>query len=277
MASLATLGNLVWRINPEEIAWNFEVFTNVTNTIGGRVVQITGAHLSDIMVRGQYGENRFTTVASKDTSENSPGRSWKMADKFNLEIRRIMRQQSPASNATTGILSPKPIRFYYPPRNWDFMVYVKSIKDVAGDDAFAAVTGKFSFGYQLLLVPIQDNTHKLTGDRKNTDLQAAKDAAIVKAIARISDGVGWKKTGFNDPNLHTNYYGDTVDGQPVNDTGKDGTPAADPADPNATGSSNGPNSGLGDSPGSAPVTTLPGPGHGSPGDTTTPETEVPGG
>jgi hypothetical protein len=239
MSSLATLGNLVWRINPEEVAWNFQVFTHVENTIGGRVVQVTGAQLSDILVRGQYGEDHFATVSSKDNSDNSPGRSWKMAERFTLEIRRLMREQSPASNASVGILAPKPVRFFYPPRNWDFLVYVKSIRDVAGNEALSVVTGKFSYGYQLLLVPVQDNTLRLTGDKKSTDLQAAKDAAISKAIARISDGVGWKKTGYNDPLLHTNYYGDTVDGQPVDpkatdSTGPtiDGTGATGPPTPN---------------------------------------------
>jgi hypothetical protein len=204
-SGLAQLGDVTFRINPQEVSWNFQVFTNPIKTIGGRVVQVTGAALSDINIRGQYGEDHPLSVVwyqsnprTNTDGDKSPGRSWRLAEDFTLEIRRLMVQSSPPPTAKGTYQRPTPMRFYYPARGWDFQVFVKSVQDDRGGNAVSHQTGKFSYGYVLTLVPVGDNTLQLAG-KDAAKLQLMKDKAVSTAIARISDGMGWKQTKFNSP------------------------------------------------------------------------------
>lgn len=200
---LAQLGDLTFRLNPQEVSWNFEVYTNPVKTIGGRVIQVTGAALSDITVRGQYGEDHNKSYIWQrqnpgGDSEKAPGRSWRLAEDFTTEIRRLMAQSAPPPTVTGQYRRPVPIRFYYPPRKWDFQVFIRAVQDDRGTNVVSHQTGKFSYGYVLSLVPVGDNTLQLAG-RDAQKLQVMKDKAVAKAIARISDGMGWKETKFNAP------------------------------------------------------------------------------
>lgn len=200
MSGLCVLGNLTWRINPDEIQWNFDINTNVVNTVGGRVVQVTGATLADITIHGFYGEDRSQIFATTGDGNNLPGMSWRMAEAFVEKIHNLMLQQSPPAGTqynASGYQMPKPIRFMYPPKGWDFMVYVKEIADGSGVSSISHETGKFSYEYNLTLFPVKDNTYHLVGD--TTILTQMKNAAITTAVDRISDGIGWKKDQFNDP------------------------------------------------------------------------------
>lgn len=195
---LCILGDITFRINPNDISWNFQVHTSVTPTVGGRVVQVLGASLSDITITGMYGENRLAHVLGHDSSEKSPGRSWRMAEAFASEVHRLMQQQSPPPGTSKGYQQPVPLRWFYPPRGWDFLVYIKSLQDLNGG-VVSHKYGKFSYGYTLTLFPVKDNTFGLTGD--TTTLKTAQNKALETAIARISNGLGWQETKYNDPGL----------------------------------------------------------------------------
>jgi hypothetical protein len=213
MAGLCILGDITFRINPDLIDWQFQVHTNVVPTLGGRVVQVLGASLSDIVIHGYYGENRAAHVARHNADEGSPGRSWQLAESFSAEIHRLMRKQAPFPGGATGYRKPIPIRWFYPAKGWDFLVYVKALKDGRGDQVVNHQTGKFSYDYQLTLFPVKDNTYSMTGDV--TTLKTARSAAVKQAISRISHGVGWKETKFNDPLLTSVLHGDANDGDPA--------------------------------------------------------------
>src|SRR4051812_24078460 len=87
-----------FRIDPTEISWDFKINTSVTNTVGGRVVQVTGATLSDIIVHGGFGERRdFDTENHPVNRDSNPdhafdhwGASWRLHKRFEFHIRKMM-------------------------------------------------------------------------------------------------------------------------------------------------------------------------------------------
>src|SRR3954469_3657882 len=94
---VATLGpphdTVAFRIDPDAVDWNFIINTSVQPTVGGRVVQIVGATLSDITITGHYGEEHPHKHVS-DGSDNGPGRSWRLAEAFVRKVRAWMVYQS---------------------------------------------------------------------------------------------------------------------------------------------------------------------------------------
>ena len=191
-AHVATLGGMRFRINPSLVSWNYEVDVAVTQTLGGRVVQVYGATLGDLTIQGLYGQQRTGT----------PKESWELAESFADQIALMMKEQSkkPTLQQLTGA-DPTPMhptfRFYYdddtperrkaglPLHHWDFNVYVKSLRDA--DNPAVSVehkTGKFSYGYVLTLFIVEDNTGQLA--------KIARD----DFISRLSDGLGWKRSSY---------------------------------------------------------------------------------
>lgn len=208
---LCILGDITFRINPDLINWSYEVYTNVIPTLGGRVVQVLGAALSDITIHGLYGDNHAAIINGvSDGSPDGPGRSWRLADGFADNIHRLMKKQSPPPGAVVGYQQPVPLRWFYPDAGWDFLVYITALQDGRGSGVVDHEYGKFSYDYVLTLFPVKDNTYGLTGD--TTTLSTARDAAITTAIERISAGIGWEKTKFNDPGLHDALFSDHLDG-----------------------------------------------------------------
>lgn len=133
---LATLGDVVWRLNPASIQWGTSVKTAVKLTVGGRVVQVLGAEVSDLTIYGQYGQD------VKNSAADGPGIGWRLADDFVRKIIALGRQQSNGVNQM-GTMA-EPLVFTYPPKNWHFDVYIKAIEDASGGANVVHRTGKFS-------------------------------------------------------------------------------------------------------------------------------------
>jgi hypothetical protein len=183
----ATLGfaggpAIVFRIDPDAIQWNFEVLTSVTETIGGRVIQVIGSHLDDMVVTGSFGQDHSTPQ----------GESWRQAEAFLAMIQKIMDYQ--ASDATQQLEMHPPAVFTYPPLNWRFNVYVKDLSDADNPGSSIVLTpGKFNQRYQLTLFIVQDASTKLVqAGESNGIIDKQAQAAINAYMARISDGIGWK-------------------------------------------------------------------------------------
>ena len=196
---VATLGfdggpQLTFRIDPSAIDWNFQVYTSVTETVGGRVVQVTGATLSDVTISGEHGEDRGRGRGAAGTDH--PGASWRLAEAFNATIRSMMVFQ--AGGATVpGQLTRSPAVFSYPPRGWRFRCYIKSLADPDGGTVTHKV-GKASYRYTLTLFVVQDASDALAlAGSAGGALNAAKAAAIDAYIARVADGVGWHYSPYN--------------------------------------------------------------------------------
>lgn len=184
---MASLGfsngpSITFRIDPDSVQWNFKINTTVIDTVGGRVVQVLGATLSDITVMGKYGQNR---------AAGTDGESWKLAEAFVNRIRQIQEHQS--RDATDHGKMHTPATFNYSPKGWRFGVYIKSIVDPGGG-AVAHQTGRFSYEYAITLFIVEDRSDDLiAGDL----MGKAKNRAIEAYMARISEGIGWRFTKYN--------------------------------------------------------------------------------
>lgn len=198
----ATLNGIPFRLNPSSIQWGFSIDTNVEETIGGRVVQVIGATLTDMTVSGEYGEKKGYDHAKRHLY---PGRgamlSWELAEAFLKRVRDMMEKQSEGSRRQ-GRMHP-PLEFRFPEFGWHFGVYVKSVSDGKGSQAINHTTGAMAYKYSITLFIVEDRSDDVimvTG--KGTSLVSQKKkAAISGYINRISSGVGWKLSPFNQPNI----------------------------------------------------------------------------
>lgn len=190
--TVAWLGDIPLRIAPTQVHWEYNVDTCVIPTVGGRVVQVLGATMSDMTVQGLYGQDRGT----------NPRESWQLAEDFQQRVAALVdRQSRPPTLAQRTGQDPTPmhptVRFVYnddtpatraqglPTHDWDFQVYIKDLKDV--DESGMTVqhkTGKFSYGYMLTLVIVEDATGRLAEVAKND------------FIDRLSNGLGWQRTPY---------------------------------------------------------------------------------
>ncbi|MGA5598418.1 hypothetical protein ACPCSE_29710 [Streptomyces cellulosae] len=198
--ALASLGfsggpQVTFRLNPSSIDWGFDIHTSVVNTVGGRVVQITGATLRDITVVGYLGENRN---AGASASGDHPGASWRLHEAFIARCRQIMEHQS--RDATTPGMMHPPATFNYPARDWRWKVYLMDVADIDGQASIEHRTGKFSHGYQLKLFIVQAGSASLVKAGTSKDeVDIAQEKAITSYIARISEGIGWRQSEYNGP------------------------------------------------------------------------------
>ena len=201
--ALASLGfdggpQLTFRINPQSIDWGFDIHSTVTPTVGGRVVQITGATLRDITVVGYLGENRKTGGPPDNWTYDHAGVSWRLHEAFIAKCRQIMEYQS-RDSTTPGKMHP-PATFNYPDRDWRWKVYLTDVSDIDGQASIEHRTGKFSYGYQLKLFIVQAGSASLVKAGTSKDaVDVAQEKAITSYIARISEGIGWRQSEYNGP------------------------------------------------------------------------------
>lgn len=198
--ALASLGfsggpQVIFRINPSSIDWGFEIHTSVTNTVGGRVVQITGATLRDMTLVGYLGEDH-DAGASPDRIPDHAGASWRLHEAFLAKCRAVMEYQSRDSREH-GKMHEAAV-FNYPDRGWRWRVYLKEVADVDGQASIEHRTGKFSHGYRLTLFLISGYSDTLIKAGSSlTNMDTAQEKAIASYIKRISEGIGWRQSEYN--------------------------------------------------------------------------------
>jgi hypothetical protein len=192
------LGDLRWRVDPTSVDWSFQLDTAVINTLGGQVIQLLGATLSDLTVSGDFGELRGPNhQASWQLAAAFHRKIKSMMDRQTLPAKTLAQSQSAAARAATrrsGVLSdvgtvhdPLPLTFHDGVHNWAFRVLIKALEDEDGTGSLNISTGKFSYGYKLTLFVVQ------------TDSDLVKKIASDYFLSRISDGLGWKQSTFNGP------------------------------------------------------------------------------
>ncbi len=188
---LASLGfpqgpSVVLRLNPTSVSFNFRINTNVTETVGGRVVQVLGATLSDLTIQGSFGERRG--------GEHVESRAY--AEQFLAKMKQMAEWQS--RDATRHSPMNAPAVFSFPAKGWRFQVYIKDLTDPDGGGSISHRPGKFSYDYVLTLMVHADmsDTSKILG-KSNGALAIKRDQAIQSYINRIADGIGWTFTEFN--------------------------------------------------------------------------------
>jgi hypothetical protein len=168
--SYGSLNGVPFLIDPESVAYHFDIKASATNTVGGRVVQIFGTRISDLVVTGSFG---LGGVEAQQT--------------FLDGISFAMQQQE-------GILGPsgfwngaKSIKFSYPPRNWDFDVYVISYTQPGSDSSIVLDNEIINPQWTLDLFIVNDNGGLVT----------EKDAALSSYLNRLAAGVGWTPNTYN--------------------------------------------------------------------------------
>lgn len=190
----ATLGypngpSAAFRVDPDLIEWSWKVHSNVIDTIGGRVIQVLGAHLEDLTVQGSLGQNH---------ADKATGESWQQAQAFLTTVTAIMEQQ--ASDATDNALMHPPAVFTYPPRGWRWNVYVKGLADPDGGNSLVLKPGRANQRYVLTLFIVNESSAlTAAGTGAAGALAQQSQQAVAQFMARISDGVGWtanKYTGI---------------------------------------------------------------------------------
>lgn len=202
------------------VDWNWEINTSVTPTIGGRVIQVLGATLSDLVISGSFGEDR---------TSGEDGQSWLLAESFYKKIRDMMEFQS-SDSTTPGKMHP-PAVFTFPLKNWRFSVYIKDLIDPDGGGSITHSTGKFAYNYQLTLFIVEELSDALIkAGTSHGVMNDARAKAIADYIDRISDGIGWKFSKYNGNMDYSGkkYSDPTVPGQTANEPGTTNTTGGAP-------------------------------------------------
>jgi hypothetical protein len=186
--------SVVFRLNPNNVEWNFQINTNVTETVGGRVVQVLGATLSDVVVKGSFGEHR--NQPNKNTGATHI-ESWETAETFLVKMKAMAAWQS-RDSTRHNMLMHQPAIFNFAPKNWRFAVYIKDLTDPDGGGSITHRVGKFSYDFVLTMsihADLTDTSHIL--GKSNGVIDTIKDAAIESYVGRIADGIGWKFSKYN--------------------------------------------------------------------------------
>lgn len=159
-----TLAGQPMRVNPDEMRWNFKMKIADQAAVSGKVVQILGVTMSDITLRGVFSRDR--SMGDRDATD--------AAERFRQRMKKI------ASRSMVDSTAP-PVRLTYPPRGWDFDVYIKSVSPVD------LTIGEFAPRWELTLFPVGEGANKV--------VRGIKDLYI----KRMMDGIGWKQTSYNGP------------------------------------------------------------------------------
>ena len=201
--------SLKFRLDPESIDWNFKILTSVTETMGGRVIQVLGATLSDITIKGSVGEQRGKTHYT----------SWQLAEAFYAKIADLMDFQSKGASGLSDMVPPA--RFTYGPLDISLAVYIKNLADADGESGISHRQGKFSYGYSLTLFiePEGSKILKIAGTNSDGYVDTKRKQAIEDAMNRIANGIGWHYSDpFNGPSLNSGIGGSTTGADLVTDS-----------------------------------------------------------
>lgn len=160
------LGPYRFRIDPSSVTWDFSIKATDIKTVGGKVIQVFGTEFGDMQVTGSF------------------GRGGRMEQAKMLQAMSKIGDEMMAGARTKA--SHQPIRFLYPPRNWDFRVYLKAFTQPGASVAARIAPETHAPMWTLTLFIAEDNGNVA---------KVAQDAYI----SRLAAGLGWKLTAFNGP------------------------------------------------------------------------------
>jgi hypothetical protein len=169
-ATGASIDGMNFVVDPQSVSWDYSVKIGTQPTIGGKVVQLLGFNMGDLIVRGQY--------PARSTMWNQRKFFERMVDIADSQVPKI------------GKPSPKPVRFMWPDRNWDFWVYLRALKQDGADVSIERNEAMFSPTYTLTMFVYEDN---------GNIIKAIQGSAQVKFLQRITAGMGWTQTDWNGP------------------------------------------------------------------------------
>lgn len=156
----AILAGEPFDLDPTQVSWDYEVHIADRPYIGGKVVQVFGAHIGDITVTGSFSEG-----------------SWESQNAFLARMKRL---------GSLLVDNPKaaPHRFTWPEQGWDFQVYLKEYSSPDGSKAVVYSPRNFAPKWKLVLFPVEGSG-------------TLKAATVTSYIDRLARGMGWGLTQYN--------------------------------------------------------------------------------
>lgn len=164
---LALLDGVAFRIDPSSVSWDYTVKTAELETVGGKVIQVYGTDLGDMVVAGSFGKGGFAEQQTFLT---------RMRDTSERQVQQSTR---------IGALNPS--RFLYPPQGWDFAVLLKEFSQPNAPDGASVYVDPTTFnpGWSLTFHVVTENA-------------GIKKAAQNAFIDRLSRGLGWTQESINE-------------------------------------------------------------------------------
>ena len=177
-----SLAGVPFDLDPESIAYHFDIKASATNTVGGRVVQVFGTKISDLFVTGSFGLG-----------------GWEAQQAFLDQMVSLMQGQEGSLGPSGFWKSADPVVFSYPPRNWNFDVFVLSNTQPGGQVFHRPRQRDHQPPVDLDLFIVNDNGGLVT----------EKDAALSSYLNRLANGIGWTPNVYNnvannDPGFNVN-------------------------------------------------------------------------
>ena len=168
---VGSLGGIAFTIDPSSVAYHFDVKSSTTNTVGGKVVQVYGVRVSELMVTGQFGTGGIEAQQS-----------------FLEGIQGQMTAQV-GTYTPKGYVQGSPVRFLYPPRGWDFEVYLLNYSQPGGSSSIVLDNSIINPQWTLTMFIANDNGA----------LASVQDAALASYLSGLSSGLGWNGNVNTDP------------------------------------------------------------------------------
>jgi hypothetical protein len=166
---VASLNGRLFRLDPVSVQWTYKIKTAVYETIGGRVVQIIGVMFGDMTLTGSFGVG-----------------GWQEQQVFLTDMRAMADSQVASSfTVVNPHLTAPPVRFLYPPKNWDFLVYLKDYSQPGGEGGSVTVANEIINPQWMLTLAIVE---------ANSSINALGAAAVNDYVSRLSQGLGWAST-----------------------------------------------------------------------------------
>lgn len=181
-----TIGGVLLPVNPQELKWDYSVRISTQKTIGGRVVQLLGWNMGDLVVSGKFGA--FGVERQQHIFEH---------------LNTIAGQQAPKYGESPA----KPVRFLWPEMGWDFWVFIKSMTQTGAGVSVERNQRIHSPGYTLTMFVYEDN-----GDI----VKAVGGSAATQYLKRLTAGLGWSQSAWNGPETSQDLQ-DTLQGNTIMD------------------------------------------------------------
>ena len=176
--SQGSLGGIPFYVDPESIAYHFDIKASATETVGGKVVQVFGVRVSNLVVSGSIG------LAG-----------WEGQQSFLQAVIAQMQSQRGQSIGGATFAAGPTIKFLYPPRGWDFDVYILDYAQPGSTMSVLMDPEIINPKWMLTLFIANDN-----GGLKNVN-----NAALSSYLNQLAVGIGWQPNIYNGPVVNPTY------------------------------------------------------------------------
>jgi hypothetical protein len=165
----ATLGGFQFYLNPESAQWTYRTKANVEDTVTGRVIQVYGDAISNIVITGSFGSGAYAEQT-----------------RFFNQVHAWAEQNlgGPAPTLTGGevIYNGPPIKFIFPVHGWDMTVWVIKFMEPPTTHSVNLTYQVINHRFLLELCVAQTNS--------STVMQAST-ANMIDALQRVAAQFGY--------------------------------------------------------------------------------------